>query len=71
METVSSLKLFTEPRLLSPIESVNPATNTIVGILVDNMNAGMYGMASAVGWVLFLMISAISIVQLRTMSEKR
>lgn len=70
IETASSLKLYTEPRLLGAVQTVNPATNTVVGILVDYMNAGMYGMASAVGWVLFLMIGILSVIQFRIMSGK-
>jgi ABC-type sugar transport system permease subunit len=49
MDTMSSLKLFTEPRLLGAVDTISPEANTLVGILVDNMNAGMFGMASALG----------------------
>lgn len=70
MDTMSSLKLFTEPRLLSAVESISPEANTLVGILVDNMNGGMFGMASAVGWTLFIMISAVSLMQYRILSNR-
>lgn len=70
MDTMSSLKLFTEPRLLGAVETISPEANTLVGILVDNMNAGMFGMASAAGWTLFIMISVVSLMQYRILSNR-
>lgn len=70
IDTMSSLKLFTEPRLLAATGSVAPVTNTIVGILVDYMNAGRFGMASAVGWALFIMISGLSVIQFMAFTKR-
>ncbi len=70
MDTLTSLKLFAEPRLLLASSSIPPEVNTIVGILVDNLQSGMFGKASAIGWVLFYMVLIISLIQLKILGGK-
>lgn len=70
MDTLTSLKLFAEPRMLLSSTSIPPEVNTIVGILVDNLQSGLFGKASAIGWVLFVMVLIISLIQMGLLGGK-
>jgi len=67
-DTISTFKIFTEPTLIlgnATSLSSQPHVTPIVGILVSSLNGGQFGMASAYGWVLFLIIFIVSLIQLR------
>lgn len=64
METMSTIKMFVEPNMITTGGTVTPAAaRPIVGVLVENMNNGYFGQASATGWVLFAIIFALSMLQ--------
>lgn len=64
INTIGSLKIFSEPNLLVATgTSAPPDAAPIMNILTRNIQGGNFGMASAVGWLLFLMIFCLSIVQ--------
>ncbi|HUI72085.1 MAG TPA: sugar ABC transporter permease [Spirochaetia bacterium] len=68
MDLITSLKVFVEPSLLLATtagSTVPPQGETIMSILYNNMNAGNYGIASAAGWILFLILSGASILLFR------
>lgn len=72
MDTISSFKLYTEPTLLilgGQSGGASPNTMTILNLLTTNINGGSFGMASAVGWILFLMILLVSVVQFKLLKE--
>lgn len=69
-DTMSSLKLFTEPRLLASTGAITPSSNTIVGVLIDYMNAGRFGLSTSVGWILLILISSLSFFQFFVFSRK-
>ena len=73
MDTITSLKLFVEPNLLLASSSSVGAPQmgeTIMNQLTLNINNGSFGMASAVGWILFLIILVVSFVQFRFFEER-
>jgi ABC-type sugar transport system permease subunit len=71
MDMISTLKLFVEPQLLlgtsSNAKTIPQAGDTIITLLYDNLNNGVYGTASAIGWILFLIILGVSILQFRVL----
>jgi ABC-type sugar transport system permease subunit len=74
IDTIGAIQLFAEPNLLLGGSSVTgaplsaaPLMNQVVG----NISNGQYGLASAVGWVMFIGISVLSVIQFRLLSEKR
>ena len=72
-ETMSSLKVWTEPNLISkPItNSTMPmASAPFVDVIVSNLQGGQFGMASAAGWVLFVVILIFTQVYTRLFNEK-
>lgn len=62
--TINSMKLFTEPNLLlnsQPPLQISPYMN----LITTNIGSANFGMASALGWFLTLVILTITLVQLR------
>ena len=73
METISSFKFYTESTLLitgGQSSNIPTASMTIINLLTTNINGGAFGMASAVGWILFLMILVVSLIQFRIFKEE-
>ena len=73
METISSFKFYTESTLLitgGQSSNIPTASMTIMNLLTTNINGGAFGMASAVGWILFLMILVVSLIQFRIFKEE-
>ncbi|MCS7461454.1 sugar ABC transporter permease [Paenibacillus doosanensis] len=72
MNTIHSLKIYNEPNLLvgGGLTSV-PAVAPIMNILTDNIRSGNFGMASAVGWILFVMIYIVSIIQYKLLGGNK
>jgi ABC-type sugar transport system permease subunit len=72
MDSIDSFKIFSEPNVLISGNTIAPPTVApIMNILTANINGGNFGMASAVGWLLFLMIFIISMLQYRLFKERR
>ncbi|NSW91284.1 MAG: sugar ABC transporter permease [Firmicutes bacterium] len=70
MDIIGSLKIFAEPNLLiSGKDFAPPEAASIINILVLNLRDGNFGMASAVGWLLFLTIFIITMMQLKLFKE--
>lgn len=66
METINTLKIYTQPNLLiSGWLSAPVQAKPIMSIVIDNMKTGFFGMACAAGWLLFLGILLVSLVQLK------
>ena len=70
IDAINSFQLFTEPNVLLARggaladESVAPLLN----LLVMDLRSGGFGRASAVAWILFLLIAVVSFVQSRILS---
>lgn len=67
IDAAGSFQLFTEPNvILAKGGSLAPPdTAPLLNLLVINMCAGNFGQASAVSWLLFIIIAAASVIQFR------
>ncbi|MFD2328018.1 carbohydrate ABC transporter permease [Cohnella sp. GCM10020058] len=64
IDAIASLKIYTEPNLmLNTAGNMPTAAMPVVNLLVNNINSGSFGMASAIGWLLFLLTLIVSAVQ--------
>ncbi len=74
IDTIQSLQLFTEPNLLLGSDTSSsiapPSGAPIMNQVVNNITGGQFGLASAVGWLIFLAVALISIVQFRLFRER-
>lgn len=73
VHTISSLRLYAEPNLLvtgnSAVDSVPAAAAPLMNVLISNVQNGAFGLAAAIGWMLFLLIGAFSVAQFRVFRE--
>lgn len=65
-ETIGSLKISVEPNMLisgwiNAPESAAP----VINVVLDNIRGGSFGMASAAGWILTVIILLITLIQMR------
>ncbi|TVY07503.1 carbohydrate ABC transporter permease [Paenibacillus cremeus] len=68
MDTIGSLKIYSEPLLMFSTGMDAPTdVIPILSILTRNINGGNFGLASAVGWVLFVMILLVSLIQYKAL----
>lgn len=67
IDAIGSFQLFTEPNVLLARGGTmaSPDTAPLLNLLVINLRGGNFGQASAVSWILFLIIAAASFVQFR------
>ncbi len=71
MDAISSFKVYTEVNvLLAGVGNAPTHAAPIMNLVTTNMKNGNFGMSSAAGWFLFLMILVISLVELALMREK-
>jgi ABC-type sugar transport system permease subunit len=75
IDTIASLQLFTEPNLLvggtGSIASAPPSAAPVMNQVVNNVTGGQFGLAAAVGWLMFLAIGVFSVIQFRLFREAR
>lgn len=75
IDTISSLQLFTEPNLLlgntSAPAGAPPSAAPIMNQVINNIVGGQFGLAAAVGWLIFIVIGLFSIIQFRLFREDR
>ncbi len=69
-ETIHTLKIFTEPNILiSGWLSGPPETKPIMSIMVDYVRSGSFGRGAAAGWIIFLGILVVSLIQLEALGH--
>jgi ABC-type sugar transport system permease subunit len=72
IDSINSLKIFTEPNLmLGNTGSIPVDGMPIINLITTNINGGNFGMASAMGWLLFIMTLVISIIQFAVFRGER
>ena len=72
-ETMSSIKIYTEPALVTnnvTATSMPIAAAPFVNVIVSNLDGGQFGMASAAGWILFAVILIFTLVYMLIFNEK-
>jgi ABC-type sugar transport system permease subunit len=74
IDTIGSLQLFTEPNLLlgTALSSAGaPAyAAPLMNQVINNISGGQFGLAAAVGWLMFIAIGIFSFVQFRLLRER-
>ena len=76
IDTIASLQLFTEPNLLigsggGSLTGAPPSAAPVMNQVIVNVATGEYGLAAAVGWLLFIAIGVFSLIQFRLFREAR
>lgn len=75
IDTIASLQLFTEPNLLlgnsSAPAGAPPTGAPIMNQVINNIVGGQFGLAAAVGWLVFIVIGLFSLIQFRLFREDR
>lgn len=72
-ETMSSIKVYTEPALVTnnvTATSMPIAAAPFVNVIVSNLEGGQFGMASAAGWILFAVILIFTLIYMLVFNEK-
>ena len=72
-ETMSSIKIYTEPALVTnnvTATSIPIAAAPFVNVIVSNLDGGQFGMASAAGWILFAVILLFTLVYMNVFNER-
>lgn len=71
MDAISSFKIYTEPNLLISAEAKAPVdVAPMMNMITNNLRGGNFGMASAAGWLLFIVILAVSAFEFVLMKNK-
>jgi len=72
MDAISSLKLYVEPNILWPGQGANPPSDIapMMNMITQNIKGGTFGLASAAGWLLFLIVFIVSLVELYILRER-
>lgn len=73
IDGIVTLRLYAEPNILGgKAGDLCPAGMApVLNTLMINMRSGRFGQASAVGWLLFLVIAAVSFVQYRLLRSRK
>jgi len=69
IDTIGSIQLFTEPNLLvgnaASTVGAPPTAAPIMNQVIGNINGGQFGLAAAVGWMIFIASGVLSVIQFR------
>ena len=71
MDAISSFKVYTEVNVLLMGTGTAPThAAPIMNLVTTNMKNGNFGMSAAAGWLLFVMILGVSLIELLLLREK-
>jgi ABC-type sugar transport system permease subunit len=72
VDAIVTLRLFAEPNVLAgrPGTLAPDAVAPVLNLIVQNIRGGQFGLAAATGWLLFLVIAAMSFVVFRLMRQR-
>lgn len=74
MDTISSLRMFTEAAVLtSPVEGGRAleVAEGMINLMISNLGAGNFGLSSSYGWILFILTFISSMIILRMFRERK
>lgn len=67
---IGALKLYTEPNLILSNDEAPLMVAPYVNLITSNISGGVFGMASAAGWILVVLIMALTLIQMRLFKEE-
>ena len=67
---IGALKLYSEPNLFIAKEEAPLSVAPYVNMITTNINGGVFGMASAAGWILVVIIILMTLFQMYLMREE-
>lgn len=71
MNGIGSIKIYTEPTVLITVGSeLKPNVMSIMNVLVTNMMGANFGMASALGWFVFLLVLVITVIWFKILGKR-
>ena len=72
VDAIVTLRLFNEPNvLLGKAGTLAPASSApLLNLVVEQMRGGQFGAAAATGWLLFVLIAALTFAMFRLMRER-
>jgi len=72
VDAIVTLRLFTEPNILGGRAGMlaPPEMAPVLNLVVQNLQHAQFGRSSAVGWLLFILIAVVSLVQFRLLQDK-
>jgi ABC-type sugar transport system permease subunit len=73
MNAIGSIKIFSEPNVLLSTNTgriTQPNAMAIMNVLLMNLQGANFGMASAVGWFVFLIVLVVTILWFRVLGER-
>jgi ABC-type sugar transport system permease subunit len=72
VDAIVTLRLFNEPNvLLGKAGTLAPASAApLLNLVVEQMHSGQFGAAAATGWLLFVLIAALTFAMFRVMRER-
>lgn len=67
---IGALKLYTEPNLILSNDEAPLTVAPYVNLITSNISGGVFGMASAAGWILVALIMVLTLLQMRLFKEE-
>jgi ABC-type sugar transport system permease subunit len=73
IDAIGSFRLFTEVNVLAGGGGAmaRPDVAPVLNMLVSNMNSANFGSAAAVGWIIFVLVVLVALVQFRLLRDTR
>ncbi len=70
MNSINTFKLYTEPTVLLSLQNnVDATASPVMSLLIQNVKTGNFGMASAMGWILFVVIVGVTVLYFRVLGN--
>jgi ABC-type sugar transport system permease subunit len=71
MNGIGAIKLYTEPTVLISVGSeFKPNVMTMMNVLVSNINGANFGMASATGWFVFVLVLIVTLIWFKALGRR-
>jgi len=67
---IGALKLYTEPNLILSNDEAPLTVAPYVNLITSNISGGVFGMASAAGWILVALIMILTLIQMGLFREE-
>lgn len=73
MDAITSLRMYTEAAVLTSTSggTAKQSAEGVINLLMVNLNSGNFGMASAYGWIIFIVIFVVSMFIFSAMKDEK